>query len=337
MSKIKVGILGATGYSGETLLSILLKHPNVSLEVITSRSYAGKKISEIYPHLTNLCDLVCQKPDVSALPKLDAVFVALPHGLSQEIVPGLVKKGVVVIDIGADFRFRKPEDYSRWYASEHTAKDLCKSAVYGIPEIHAAAIKKAKVIANPGCYATAAILGLYPLVKEGLIDKSSVIVDAKSGVSGAGRALALNTHYTECNEGILAYKVAVHRHTGEIEQETGAKVTFVPHLTPMTRGILATIYADAKNGAKALTAFEKAYKSAPFVRVFKDHLPSTKYVYGTNYCDVAVTGDERNEKIVVISAIDNLVKGAAGQAVQNMNIRFGFSEKAGLDVIGVYP
>ncbi|MBU0687455.1 MAG: N-acetyl-gamma-glutamyl-phosphate reductase [Candidatus Margulisbacteria bacterium] len=337
MAKIKAGIIGATGYSGETLLSLLLKHPSVSVEVITSRTYGGKKISEVYPHLAGICDLVCQKPNMAKLPKLDVAFVALPHGLSQAIIPDLLKKGIVVIDIGADFRFRNADDYTTWYGVKHKSSSLCETAVYGIPEIHAKDIKKASLIANPGCYATAAILGLYPLIKENLITDGSIVVDAKSGVSGAGRALSLNTHYCECSESISAYKIAVHRHTGEIEQELGTKITFVPHLTPMNRGILATIYASVSAQHGFFAAFERVYKKAPFVRLYKKGLPSTKNVAGTNYCDIAVTYDKRTEKVIIISALDNLIKGAAGQAVQNMNIRFGFPAKAGLDLIGVYP
>ncbi|MFA5875271.1 MAG: N-acetyl-gamma-glutamyl-phosphate reductase [Candidatus Margulisiibacteriota bacterium] len=344
MKKIKIGIIGATGYSGEALLSILLRHPNAAVEIITSKTYAGQKISQVYPHLTGITDLVCTEPDMHKLSKMDVVFLALPHGLSVEPVKALVKAGVVAIDIGADFRFRDAADYKTWYGAKHLAPELCKSAVYGLPEIHAAQIKTAKVIANPGCYATASILALYPLLKKKLVKKDSIVIDAKSGVSGAGRGLTLGTHYTECNEAIAAYKVAEHRHTGEIEQEIESKVTFVPHLTPMDRGILAVCYADAAAALKKpgfLSSLELAYKEvyrgAKFIRLFKDTLPSTKYVRGTNFCDIAVKYDRRTGKVIVISAIDNLIKGAAGQAVQNMNLRFNLPESTGLDLVNVYP
>jgi N-acetyl-gamma-glutamyl-phosphate reductase len=338
--KLKIGIIGATGYSGEVLLSILLRHPNAAVEIITSRTYAGKEISRVYPHLNGLTGLVCTAPDLKKLSKMDVVFLALPHGLSQEPAKALCSAGVVAIDIGADFRFRDAADYKTWYGAKHLFPELCKTAVYGLPELHADKIKTAKIIANPGCYATASILALYPLLNKKLVKKDSVVIDAKSGVSGAGRSLTLGMHYTECNEAISAYKVAEHRHTGEIEQEIGAKVVFVPHLTPMDRGILAVCYADAAGNpgsAKLQAAFTEAYRDAKFVRLLKDVLPSTKYVRGTNFCDIAIRYDARTGKVIVISAIDNLIKGAAGQAVQNMNLRFNFPEETGLNLVGLYP
>jgi len=338
---IKVGIMGGSGYTGEILVGLLLRHPEVKLAFVTSGSHKNEKISDIYPHLEGITDLSYKAPDIEKLAKeADVVFLALPNGMAMNIAPKILEAGVKVIDLSADYRFKDPNVFKEWYKIDHTSKNLLIKAVYGLPEIEK--IGGAKLVANPGCYATASILGLYPLIKEGLIDKDSIIVDAKSGVSGAGKSLTDDTHYPNCNDGISAYKVASHRHTPEIEQALGGgmKITFTPHLTPMTRGILSTIYAKVSKPVdeKKLTKiFKDIYKGTHFIRVLEGKLPSTKYVNGTNYCDIAVKYDKRTNNIIVLSAIDNLVKGASGQALQNMNIMFGLPETMGLELIAVYP
>lgn len=335
---IKAGIIGGTGYTGETLVSLLLKHPNVKIEWATSESYSGKKLSDVYPHLKGLTDIICKKPDFKKLSlDVDVVFIALPHGLAMEIVPKIVSRGIKVIDLGADYRLTSSVQFEKWYGLDHKNPALLKKAVYGLPEAHREKIAKTQIVANPGCYATASILAGLPLVKSGKVDKNSIIIDAKSGVSGAGRSLSINTHFPECNEGLAAYKVASHRHTPEIEQELGASVTFVPHLIPMIRGILVALYAKVKKKTDFTRLYQDFYREESFVRIAEDYNPSTKYVYGTNYCDIRVFHDKPNNRIVVVSVIDNLIKGASGQAVQNMNIMFGLEEWTGLDTVAVYP
>ena len=338
---IKVGIMGGSGYTGEILVGLLLRHPEVKIAFVTSGSHKNEKISDIYPHLEGITDIIYKAPDIEKLAKeTDVVFLALPNGMAMNIAPKILEAGAKVIDLSADYRFKDPKVFKEWYKMDHTSKNLLAKAVYGLPEIEK--VSGAKLISNPGCYATASILGLYPLIKEGLIDIDSIVVDAKSGISGAGKSLTDDTHYPNCNEGISAYKVASHRHTPEIEQELGSgiKITFTPHLTPMTRGILSTIYAKASKPVdeKDLTKIYKdIYKKTHFIRVLEGKLPSTKYVNGTNYCDIAVKYDKRTNNIIVLSAIDNLVKGASGQALQNMNIMFGLPETTGLELVPVYP
>ena len=338
---IKVGIMGGSGYTGEILVGLLLRHPEVKLAFVTSGSHKNEKISDVYPHLEGVTDISYKAPDIEKLAKeADVVFLALPNGMAMNIAPKILEAGAKVIDLSADYRFKDPKVFKEWYKMDHTSKNLLTKAAYGLPEIEK--VSGAKLIANPGCYATASILGLYPLIKEGLIDTDSIVVDAKSGVSGAGKSLTDDTHYPNCNDGISAYKVASHRHTPEIEQALGGgmKITFTPHLTPMTRGILSTIYAKAKKPVdeKKLTKiFKDVYKKTHFIRVLEGKLPSTKYVSGTNNCDIAVKYDKRTNNIIVLSAIDNLVKGASGQALQNMNIMFGLPETTGLELIAIYP
>jgi N-acetyl-gamma-glutamyl-phosphate reductase len=336
---IKAGVIGATGYTGITLISILLKHSQVKIEWATSESYSGKSLAEVYPHLNGQTKLVCQKMDIGKLAAsgVDVVFIALPHGLAMEVAPKFVANGIRVIDLGADYRLKKKNLYNKWYKIKHKNPLLLKRAVYGLPEVYHAKIQEADLVANPGCYATAAILAGLPLVKNHLVDRNSIIVDAKSGVSGAGRSLSLTTHYTECNEGFTAYKVSEHRHTPEIEQEIGAPITFVPHLVPMNRGILVTLYAKVKKKVNFIKLYKDFYKGSPSVRVLEKTIPSTKFNFGTNYCDITAVYDNNRREVIVISAIDNLVKGASGQAVQNMNIMFGLNEMAGLDFSGIYP
>jgi len=338
---IKVGVMGGSGYTGEILVGLLLRHPEVKLAFVTSSSHENEKISDIYPHLEGITDLSYKAPDIEKLTKeADVVFLALPNGMAMNIAPKILEASSKVIDLSADYRFKDPKVFMEWYKMDHTSKNLLTKAVYGLPEIEK--VSGAKLVANPGCYATASILGLYPLVKEGLIDTDSIVVDAKSGVSGAGKSLTDDTHYPNCNDGISAYKVASHRHTPEIEQALGGgiKITFTPHLTPMTRGILSTIYAKASKPVdekKLAKIYKDIYKKTHFIRVLEGKLPSTKYVNGTNYCDIAVKYDKRTNNIIVLSAIDNLVKGASGQALQNMNIMFGLPETTGLELVPVYP
>jgi len=338
---IKVGIMGGSGYTGEILAGLVLRHPEAKLVFITSGSHKNEKLSDVYPHLGGISDITYKAPDVDKLAKdADVVFLALPNGMAMNIAPKLLNAGAKVIDLSADFRFKDASIFKEWYKMDHSSKSLLSKAVYGLPEIEN--VKEADLVANPGCYATASILGLYPLVKEGIIELDSIVVDAKSGVSGAGKALTDDTHFPNCNDGISAYKVASHRHIPEIEQELGEKIkiVFTPHLIPMTRGILATIYAKANktiDEVKLAKIYKDFYKGKPFIRVLEGKLPSTKYVYGSNYCDIAVKYDKRTNNIIVLSAIDNLVKGASGQAVQNMNMMFGLKETAGLELVPVYP
>ena len=344
----KVGIIGAGGYAGVNLLGILLRHSKVEVKWLMSEpAHQGKKISELFPHLFGICDLKCQTLDDldKNLSCIDIVFLALPHGIALNYVPKIIKAGKKVIDLGADYRFNEEAVFKKWYQIEHPDKQMLKEAVFGLPELYKDKIKRAKLIGNPGCYPTASTLGLAPLVKNGLIDLDSIIVDAKSGISGAGRSPNLKTHFCERNEGIMPYAVTNHRHMGEIEyqisriSEHQTNVTFVPHLMPMTRGILATIYAKLKmtnDKCQMIELYRKFYKGQPFVRVL-DIEPCTKNVVNTNYCDISVAVNSVTNTVIVMSAIDNLIKGAAGQAVQNMNLICGFDEAEGLGSLAVYP
>jgi N-acetyl-gamma-glutamyl-phosphate reductase len=336
----KVGIIGATGYAGAELVRILCDHPQIKLTILSSRQYVDVKFEKIYPSMTNVTDLVCEELSIDKMcEKADVVFIALPHKLSMKFVPELLARGKRVIDLSADFRFKDAKTYEAFYQS-HTAKELLEISVYGLSEIYFEQIKNATLVGTPGCYPTSVLLPLVPLLKSNLIDVNTIVADSKSGVSGAGRSLSLTTHFCEVNESLKAYKIAEHRHNPEMEMvlslEAGrpVKVTFVPHLVPMTRGILTTIYSNLMEKTSfeeiknCLTSF---YSQRPFIRIFPaDRQPDTRYVRGTNFCDIGIKVDERNNRLILISAIDNLVKGAAGQAVQNMNIMFGFDEVAGL-------
>jgi N-acetyl-gamma-glutamyl-phosphate reductase len=349
---IKVGIIGAGGYAGINLLQILLRHPEAEiLWVISEDAHKGKKIAELYPHLSGEIDITIQT--LSGLDKIvsqvDLVFLALPHGIAMNYVPQIIEAGKKVVDLGADFRFSDAEVFKKWYQVEHEAPKHLKQAIFGLPELYREKIKKANLIGNPGCYPTSAILGLAPLVKNKLIDLEGIVVDSKSGVSGAGRGVSLKTIYCERNEGIEGYAVTTHRHMGEIEFQVSKiagsdlTVTFVPHLTPMTRGILSTSYSKIKNeklkikNKELFELYKTFYKNEPFVRIREGVLPNTKFVAGTNFCDIAVQVNESTGRVIVLSAIDNLIKGAAGQAVQNMNIMYGLEETAGLNQIALYP
>ncbi|MBI2860030.1 MAG: N-acetyl-gamma-glutamyl-phosphate reductase [Chloroflexi bacterium] len=345
MTKTRVGIINVTGYAGVELARLLSQHPEVQLVTATGRSAAGQKLGKVFPHLSAL-DMVVQSQPGEA----DLVFSAMPHKESAiEIVP-LLQRGVRVVDISADFRLRQPGAYPEWYGFEHPAPHLLEEAVYGLPELYRSRIAPARLIANPGCYPTSAILALAPAVRAGLV--SDVIFDSKSGVSGAGRSLSLGTHYSEVNEDVSAYALGGHRHLPEIVQELGLlrpeqppAVTFVPHLIPMTRGILTTAYASLPPGSIAAgdrgldeikALYHDFYRGEPFVRV-ADAPPHTKHTWGSNYCLVYPTLDRRTGRLIVISCIDNLVKGAAGQAIQNMNLMLGLPETTGLQAPAVYP
>ena len=345
---LKVAVVGASGYTGVELIRILHNHPEVAVTTVTSEQSAGKKISEVFPSLRDRYDLQLEalEPEKIAA-KADIVFTALPHKAAMAVVPTFLEKGCKVIDLSADYRLHDAAEYAAWY-EPHINPELLIHAVYGLPEVRREEIAGADLVANPGCYPTSVILGLMPLLKEGLIDTGSIIADSKSGVSGAGRGAKVDNLYCEVNEGFKAYGVGgVHRHIPEIEQELsllagkGVVITFTPHLVPMDRGILSTVYAMPKKGVTAAqlqSLYEEHYDGEAFVRVLpQGSLPSTGFVRGSNFCDIGLTVDKRTGRIIIVSALDNLVKGAAGQAVQNMNIVCDFPETMGLELIPVYP
>lgn len=342
MSNIKVGVVGATGYAGSEICRIILGHPQAELAAISSVSFEGMALSQVYPAYYQLCDMVCGTQE-EVVEKSDVVFAALPHGLSQDLAAQCWERGKVFIDMGADFRLREEKDYEEWYGGAYTHKKLHEEAVYGLPELFREEIKGKKLIANPGCYTTAVPLALAPALKQGLIETGGIIADCKSGVTGAGRKPTQQNHYPELNESFTAYKVANHRHTPEIEQTLsrlsgeGVKITFVPHLLPINRGILATCYARLKpgvTGGQLFEAYRAFYEKEPFVRLLpKGQVANVKNVRYSNFCDVSLFTDPRTGAFVAISAIDNMGKGAAGQAVQNMNLSFGLEETAGLMLV----
>lgn len=339
---IKIAVVGATGYAGAELIRLLLTHPKAELTALCSVSYQNKTLSEVYPTFYTFCDKVCEDQS-EAVDKSDLVFACLPHGLSEPIAKECIEKGKKFIDLGADFRLEKQEDYAFWYQKEFLYPDLHKSAVYCIPELQRENAKAAQIIANPGCYPTSVALGLYPALENGFVKTDSIIIDSKSGVTGAGRALTQTTHYPDCNEAFSPYKVAIHRHTPEIEQvlskaaKADIKVTFVPHLLPINRGIVSTMYLKVHEGVSfddIYNAYYQKYKNETFVRLLKKgdtaNLKNVKY---TNLCDISLHYDSRTDTLVVVSTIDNMVKGAAGQAIQNMNIIMGLPEDTGLKII----
>jgi N-acetyl-gamma-glutamyl-phosphate reductase len=344
---IKVGIIGASGYTGEELARILALHPGVELTVATSRQYAGKKLSDIFPNLRKIVDLTVEDVVIDELVKrADLFFTAVPHQTAMGLVPQLLEKGCKVVDLSADFRIHDAAVYEEWYQT-HTAPEYLSQAVYGLPELHRELIKKSRLVANPGCYPTSIILATAPLLKGGLIDPATIIADSKSGASGAGRGAAVGTLFCEVAEGFKAYKVAEHRHTPEIEQEIGklagrpVVISFTPHLLPMARGILSTIYAKllpGVDGPQVRAAYEEFYRHERFVRLCgAGEFPATQFVRGSNFCDLGWKLDPRTGRIVIVSAIDNLVKGAAGQAVQNMNLICGLPEEMGLATVPLFP
>lgn len=343
---VKIGIINVTGYVGMELARLLHRHPQVELASITGRSAVGQRLGQVLPHLANI-DLTIE-PELGAV---DLVFSALPHKTSAEAVLPALERGIKVIDLSADFRLKDAKGYETWYDFTHPAPQLLDEAVYGLVELNRSSIASSRLVASPGCYPTGAILALAPAVKEGLIEPDTVI-DAKSGVSGAGRTLSLSTHFPETNENVSAYALEGHRHLPEITQELGGlnpalslSVTFVPHLVPMSRGILTSCYARLKGGKKGVGKSEKAkveeiyrefYRGEPFVRVV-DAPPQTKQTWGTNLCLIYPTIDVRTGTLIVISCIDNLVKGGAGQAVQSMNLMLGFREGTALEGAAIYP
>lgn len=345
---IKAAICGGSGYTGAELLRILSGHPEVEVAAVTSEKSAGKRVTDLFPHLHKYSHLVYEPLDKEKiLNKADVFFMALPHAASQEAVDYFFKKGKKVIDLSADYRLSDPAVYEEWYKTPHNYADTLKNAVYGLPELHRGKIKQSNLIANPGCYPTSAILGLYPAIKEGIIDIENIIVDSKSGTSGAGRKADVGFSYCEVNEGFKAYGIAVHRHTPEIEQELSGiagkkiKINFTPHLVPMDRGIISTMYGKmVKNidTADILDIYRKVYNAEPFVNVLDEGVyPNAKNVRGSNYCDIGLNVNKHTNTLIVVSAIDNLVKGASGQAVQNMNIIMGFKETTGLESLAVFP
>jgi N-acetyl-gamma-glutamyl-phosphate reductase len=336
---LKVAVVGATGYAGCELIKILLGHPEATITSVSGKVEKPEKISEIFPVFKGRLDLVCDNVDVLAVSKTaDLIFLALPHKISMLFVPDFLKAGKKVVDLSADYRLKDAGVYEKWYGTKHTSATLLKEAVYGLPELHKKEIEKSKFIANPGCYPTGSILGCAPLVNKKLVDTDQIIIDSKSGVTGAGRAASLALNFAELNENFKAYKINQHQHMPEIDQElsnaAGSKiaVTFTPHLVPMNKGILSTIYFTLKKdaGASELPAlYKQFYRDAPFVRVLDEGVfPETKNVHSTNFCDIGIKVTGR--RAIVITAIDNLWKGAASQAVQNMNLMMGFGETTGL-------
>jgi len=346
MGKTKVGIINVTGYAGVELARLLCQHPQVELTSVTGRSAAGQKLGKVFPHLASM-DLTIE----AKLRDVDLAFSAMPHKESAKEVIPLLNHGIKVVDISADFRLKNAAEYQNWYGFTHSAPQLLEQAVYGLTELHRPQVASAQLVANPGCYPTGAILALAPAVKEDLIEPD-IIVDSKSGVSGAGRTPSLGTHYSEANEDVAAYALEGHRHLPEIIQELSLlrpqqppSITFVPHLIPMTRGILTTCYASlasgkvaaGKKGAEEVRQlYLDFYKDEPFVKVV-EFPPHTKHTWGNNLCLIHPTIDHRTGRLIIISCIDNLVKGAAGQAIQNMNLMLGFPEVTGLEALAIYP
>ncbi len=344
---IDVAVIGATGYTGVELVRLLLQHPKIQLKVLTSEKSAGIPFSTVFPAFQGLCDLTLEAfsiPDVAK--KVQFAFLCLPHKASQEAVAGLREKGIKIVDLSADFRLKSAQEYEQWY-EKHAYPELLKEAVYGLPELYREQIKNAKLVANPGCYPTGAALALAPLIQEKMIALDSIILDSKSGVSGAGRTASVELLFSEVNEGFKAYKVGNHRHTPEIEQTLSnlagekLRVSFTPHLIPIDRGILTTAYAKPLKKWKTselLKLYKNFYKNEAFVRVKPEgSFPNVKDVRTTNFCDIGLHFDERTDRIIVISAIDNLTKGAAGQALQNFNLMNGFEEALGLNLLPHLP
>ncbi len=345
---IKVGIIGATGYAGSELVRILLGHKDVQIKWYGSRSYIDKKYAEVYQNMFRIVDDICKDDNIEALAKeVDVIFTATPQGFLASILTEEILSQVKIVDLSADYRIKDVVTYEAWYKLEHKSPQFIEEAVYGLCEVNREDVKKARLVANPGCYTTCSILTVYPLAKENLIDMNSLIIDAKSGTSGAGRGAKVDNLYCEVNENIKAYGVASHRHTPEIEEQLGyasgqeVVLNFTPHLVPMNRGILATAYATVKAGVTEQdirAAYEKYYANETFVRVLEPGVcPQTKWVEGSNYVDVNFVLDKRTNRVIMMGAIDNLVKGAAGQAVQNMNLMFGLPEAEGLRLVPMFP
>ncbi|HEU5141433.1 MAG TPA: N-acetyl-gamma-glutamyl-phosphate reductase [Bacillales bacterium] len=345
---MNIGIVGATGYGGADLIRILQNHPEVDSLQLYSSSQPGEPIRDSFPHLQRLPEAGLQEIDPVSMGKsLEVVFMATPAGISSELTPELLAEGLRVIDLSGDFRIKDSKIYETWYGKKPAPPEWVAKAVYGLTEWTKEEIRDAQLLANPGCYPTATLLGLLPLAQRSLLKQNSIIIDAKTGVSGAGRGFSTATHFSETNENFKVYKVNRHQHTPEIEQELSRwnqqvePVTFSPHLVPMTRGIMATIYAEVTESTmeeELRKTFQDSYRNAPFVTVREaGNFPETKQVYGSNQCDIGISYDERTGRITIVSVIDNLMKGAAGQAVQNFNVMFGFDETTGLGLLPVYP
>ncbi len=357
MKKIRVAIAGASGYAGAELVRLAALHPYFELHAVTSEKSAGTLVASVFPSLSGLVSLSFQALSPETLAdQVDAVFLALPHTKSLEPVSACLQTGKLVVDLSADYRLKDSAVYEQWYRTPHTYASLLKNAVYGLPELHRAAIAKAKLVASPGCYPTAAILQLAPLFAHDLVQPNTVVIDAKSGISGAGRSPALPYHFPEAHESLEPYKIGQHRHIPEIEQELGRLlqqasspagagatqpiVTFTPHLVPMNRGILSTAYCKLKNPMaldNLRMLYQDFYKGERFVRVQEDIMPNPRYIKGSNYCDIGVYLDPRSGSVITVAALDNLVKGAAGQAIQAMNLMSGFPEETGLTAPAAYP
>ena len=345
---IKAGIIGATGYAGGELVRILTGHKDVEIKWYGSRSYIDKKYAEVYQNMFQIVDDKCMDDNMEALAdEVDVIFTATPQGLCASLVNEEILSKVKIVDLSADFRIKDVATYEEWYKIQHPTPQFIPEAVYGLCEINREAVKKARLVANPGCYPTCSTLSIYPLLKEGLIDPGTIIIDAKSGTSGAGRGAKVDNLYCEVNENIKAYGVTNHRHTPEIEEQLSyaagepVLINFTPHLVPMNRGILITAYASLKKEVsyeEVKVAYDKYYANEKFVRVLeKDVCPQTKWVEGSNYVDVNFKIDPRTKRVIMMGAMDNLVKGAAGQAVQNMNLMFGLKESEGLELVPMFP
>ncbi|MCM3569452.1 N-acetyl-gamma-glutamyl-phosphate reductase [Neobacillus mesonae] len=345
---MRAAIIGGTGYGSIELIRLIHQHPYLEVGTVVSNSQAGNNFSDSYPHLSEVIEQPLEKFDAESIAKNnEVVFLATPSGVSSNLVPQLMETGIKCIDLSGDFRLRSAEQYETWYKKRPASHEYIKQAVYGLSEIYPEKVKTASLLSNPGCYPTAATLGLLPILKTNLADKESIIIDAKSGVTGAGRGLSLTSHYAEINENIKAYKLGAHQHIPEIEQvlsdESGSPitVTFMTHLAPMNRGIMCTMYLKLNQKIptkEVVELYNEFYKNKPFVRIRPvGVVPSTKEVQGSNYCDIGLHADERTNRLTVVSVIDNLVKGAAGQAIQNANLMFGWDEQSGLNQLPIYP
>lgn len=339
---IKAGIVGATGYVGEELIRILLNHKGVEISALSSASHGGEDIADIYPNLKNIISMCCTS-DEEVVSKSDVVFTSLPYGLSEKIAEKCAEENKVCIDLGADFRLKNENDYTKWYGKNYEYPKLHENSVYGLPEVYRSKIKNSHIIGNPGCYPTSIILGLMPALKEDIVDVKTIIIDSKSGVTGSGKSLRESSHFPECNENLGPYKIAQHRHTPEIEQvlgdisEKNINITFVPYLIPVNRGILSTIYCSLNKEisiAEIHNIYDKYYCNEKFVRVLElGKTACIRNVKFSNYCDISLHKDDRTGRLIIVSTIDNMTKGSAGQAVQNMNIVLGFAEDEGLNLI----
>jgi N-acetyl-gamma-glutamyl-phosphate reductase len=345
---VRTAVIGGTGYSAIELMRLIDKHPKLELGPVISSSRGGTDISSVFPHTGELLDVTMESFDAKKISEsADIAFLAVPSGISKSLVPQLIENGTKCIDLSGDLRLKSPEQYEEWYKHIPAEPEVIAEAVYGLTELYSEEIKNARIVANPGCYPTASLLGLLPVIKTGFADTSSIIIDAKSGVSGAGRGASLGTHFSEVNENMRAYKLGTHQHIPEIEQilseQSGReiKVTFTAHLAPMTRGILATIYVNlsqAISTKEIIGLYREFYKNNPFVRIRDEgSLPATKEVYGSNFCDIGLFSDKRTGRLTIVSVIDNLMKGAAGQAIQNANLMNGWDIRTGLYDIPQYP